>query len=225
MQVLIKRIQVGIASAVLVAASVATASAAPIVFTNEADFNAAVAAAGLTPSLESFEGQPSGPRPSPLDVGPFTVAGIQPALAITTGTGFVTHGTKALVGGVGFQPLTFTFDTAIRAFSMDVVDGHNDAGGTFFGRIGNGAQQNFFTGGGPGRFAVQFLGILDLDAAFTTLQFNGIGGLASFTLDRVQYAAGEGSPTPVPEPASLTLLAAGLLAGARRLRARRAASR
>lgn len=221
MQRLIKRIQVGMVGAALVAASVATASAAPIVFTNEADFNAAVTAAGLTLSLESFEGQPSGPRPSPLDVGPFTVAGTLPALAITTGTGFVTHGTKALVG-TGFQPLTLTFDTAIRAFSMDVVDGHNDAGGTFFGRIGSGAQQTFFTGGGAGRFAVQFLGILDLDAAFNTLQFGANGGLASFTLDRVQFAAGEGDPTPVPEPASITLLAAGLLAGARRLRARRA---
>jgi hypothetical protein len=102
---------------------------------------------------------------------------------------------------------------------MDVVDGHNDAGGTFFGKIGNGAQQTFFTGGGAGRFAVAFLGILDLDAAFTTLQFASDGGLASVTLDRVQYAAG-GDTTPVPEPASLLLLGAGLAAGARRLRSR-----
>jgi hypothetical protein len=220
MQVLIRRIQVGIASAVLVAASVATASAAPIVFTNEAAFNAAVSAAGLTLGLESFEGQPSGPRPAPLDVGPFTVSSPLSFLAITTGAGFVTIGSKALVSGAGFQPLTFTFDTAIRAFSMDVVDGHNDAGGTFFGRIGNGAQQTFFTGGGAGRFAVAFLGILDLDAAFTTLQFSSDGGLGSVTLDRVQYAAG-GDTTPVPEPTSLALLGLGLVAGARRLRTRR----
>jgi hypothetical protein len=40
------------------------------------------------------------------------------------------------------------------------------------------------------------------------------------TLDRVQYAAG-GDTTPVPEPASLLLLGAGLAAGARRLRTRR----
>ncbi len=157
-------------------------------------------------------------------MGPFTVTSPLPVLAITTGAGFVTHGTKALVSGSGFQPLSFTFDTAIRAFSMDVVDGHNDAGGTFFGRIGNGAQQTFFTGGGPGRFAVTFLGILDLDAAFTTLQFSSNGGLASVTLDRVQCAAGGDNPTPVPEPASLTLLAAGLVAGARRLRARRSSA-
>jgi hypothetical protein len=218
---LIMRIQVGMLGAVLVAASVNSAAAAPIVFTNEADFNAAVAAAGLTLGLESFESRPSGPNPAPLDMGPFPVTPALPVTAITTGVGFVTHGTKAFVGGVGLQPLTFTFDNAIRAFSMDVVDGHNDAGGTFFGRVGSGAQQTFFTGGGPGRFAVAFLGILDLDAAFTTLQFSGNGGLASFTLDRVQFDTGGGNPTPVPEPASLTLLAAGLFAGARRLRARR----
>lgn len=223
MQVLIKRIQVGIASAVLVAASVATASAAPIVFTNEAAFNAAVAAAGLTLSLESFEGQTSGPKPSPLDVGPFTVAGSGPFLAINDNPIFVTHGTKALVGSV-FQPLTFTFDNAIRAFSIDVVDNTNADGGTFFGRIDNGAQQTFFTGG-PGRLGVTFLGILDLDAAFTTLQFGSDGGLFSVLFDRVQYTEGEGTPTPVPEPTSLLLLGAGLAAGARRLRTRRRDSR
>jgi hypothetical protein len=220
-QGLIKRIQVGMVGAVLVAASVTSAAAAPVVFTNEADFNAAVAAAGLTLGLESFEGQASGPKPNPLDVGPFTVTGPLPALAITDGVGMATHGTKALVGVPGFQPLTFTFDTAIRAFSIDVIDRFNTAGGTFFGSIGSGAQQTFFTGGAAGLGAVSFLGILDLDAAFTTLRFDGDGGLSSFTLDRVQYATADGNSTPVPEPASLTLLAAGLAAGARRLRTRR----
>ncbi len=43
---MIKQIQVAMIGAALVAASVATASAAPIVFTNEAAFNAAVQAAG-----------------------------------------------------------------------------------------------------------------------------------------------------------------------------------
>jgi hypothetical protein len=218
MRGLIQRIQVGIVGAALVAASVTTASAAPIVLTNEADLNAAVSAAGLTLGLVSFEGQTSGPKPSPFDVGPFTVTSPLPANAITDGVGMATHGTKALVSTPGLQPLTFTFDTAIRAFSIDVIDRFNTAGGTFFGSIGNGAQQTFFTGGAAGLGAVHFLGILDLGAAFTTLQFDGDGGLSSFTLDRVQYAQGDGNPTPVPEPASLTLLAAGLVAGARRLR-------
>jgi hypothetical protein len=216
---LTQRIQAGITSAVFVAASVTAASAAPIVFTNEADFNAAVAAAGLTLSLESFEAQPSGPRPMPLNVGPFTLTAPLPVLAINNNPALVTHGTNALVVAPAFQPITFTFDTAIRAFSFDVRDNFNTDGGTIFGRIGSGAQQTFLTGG-AGLGGVLFLGILDLDAAFTTLQFDGDGGLGSFLLDRVQYAS-DGNPTPVPEPASLTLLAAGLLAGARRLRARR----
>jgi hypothetical protein len=222
MQGLISRIKVGVLSAVLVGASITSAAAAPIVFTNEADFNAAVAAAGLTLGLESFETVASGF--SPLDVGPFTLTASPtvPFLAMTGAVGLVTHGAKALSVSPGVHPITFTFDTAIRAFSMDVVDGFNTGGGTFFGRIGNGAQQTFFTGGGAGRFAVQFIGILDLDAAFTTLQFDSNGGLGSVTLDRVQYAAGEGNPTPVPEPASLTLLGAGLagVVAARRRRLR-----
>jgi hypothetical protein len=228
MQHLIKRIQTGIVGALLVGAmlataSVTTASAAPIVFTNEAAFNAAVANAGLTLGLESFEARPSGPNPMPLDVGPFTVTAPLPVLGITDNPAHVTHGTKALAVSPGFQPITLTFDTAIRAFSIDVVDQFNTGGGTFFGRIGSGAQQTFFNGGAAtGVGAVSFLGILDLDAAFTTLQFDGDGGLSSFILDRVQFATADTNPTPVPEPASLTLLAAGLLAGARRLRARRA---
>jgi hypothetical protein len=222
MKRLIARIQVGVVAAVLAAASVTTASAAPVIFTNEADFNAAVTAAGLTLGLESFEGQTSGPKPALLDVGPFTVSNPLPVNAITDGVGMASHGTKALVSTPGLQPMTFTFDTAIRAFSIDVIDRFNTAGGTFFGKIGNGAQQTFLTGGAAGLGAISFLGILDLDAAFTTLQFAGDGGLSSFTLDRIQYAAGgDTNPTPVPEPASLTLLAAGLVAGARRLRARR----
>jgi PEP-CTERM motif len=223
MMQMIKRIQVAIAAAILVAASVTTAAAAPIVFTNEAHFNTAVAAAGLTLGLESFESRPSGPNPMPLDLGAFTVTAPLPTLAITDNPLHVTHGTKALAVSPAFQPITFTFDTAIRAFSIDVVDQFNIGGGTFFGRIGTGAQQTFFNGGAaPGVGARAFLGILDLDAAFTTLQLDGDGGLSSFILDRVQYAEGDANPTPVPEPASLTLLAAGLLAGARRLRARRA---
>jgi hypothetical protein len=218
---LIQRIHVGIIGAVLVAASVTTASAAPIIFTNEADFNAAVSAAGLTLGLESFEGQTSGPKPALLDLGPFTVSNPFSVNAITDGAGMASHGTKALVATPGLQPMTFTFDNAIRAFSIDVIDRFNTAGGTFFGTIGSGSPQTFFSGGAAGLGAVSFLGILDLDAAFTTLQFDGDGGLGSFTLDRVRYAEG-GNPTPVPEPASLTLLAVGLAVGARRLRARRA---
>jgi hypothetical protein len=187
---LIRRIQVGLVGAVLVATSVTSAAAAPVVFTNEADFNAAVAAAGLTLGLESFEAQTTGPKIGALDLGPFTVSNPLGVNAITDGVNFATHGTKALVATPGLQPMTFTFDTAIRAFSIDVVDGFNTGGGNFFGRIGNGTQQTFFTGGAAGLHQVFFLGILDLGAAFTTLQFDGDGGLSSFTLDRVQYAAG-----------------------------------
>ena len=206
--------------AVLVAASVTTASAAPVIFTNETDFNAAVAAAGLTLGLESFEGQTSGPKPALLDMGPFTVSNPLGVNAITDGVGMASHGTKALVSTPGLQPMTFTFDTAIRAFSIDVIDRFNTAGGSFLGTIGNGTQQTLFTGGAAGLGAIQFVGIIDLDAAFTTLAFAGNGGIASFTLDRVQYAQG-GDTTPVPEPASLMLLGSGLAAGARRFRARR----
>jgi PEP-CTERM motif len=217
----IQRIATIMITAAVVAASVSAASAAPVVYTDEANFNAALAAAGITTGVESFDSLAVGGKLTPFDLGPFTLSNVapgQPVLAITSSANFVTQGTRAVLTSPGMQPILFTFDTAIRAFAMDVVDAEPTSGGSFLGRIGGAAQQTFFTGG-TGQFGRTFLGILDVDQAFTTVLVDADGGLGSFAFDRVQYDLG-GASTSVPEPASLTLLGIGLVGAAARLRRR-----
>jgi hypothetical protein len=64
---------------------------------------------------------------------------------------------------------------------------------------------------------IQFVGILDTALPFTEPTFFSTGFVDVFTIDRVRFEEVTAS-TPVPEPASLTLLGLGLLAVQRRLR-------
>ena len=67
----------------------------------------------------------------------------------------------------------------------------------------------------------RFIGFIDLVIPFTKLTFFSSDFVDDFAIDRVRFESA--TATPVPEPASLTLLAVGLLGGAARLRSRGAA--
>ena len=91
---------------VLVSATSRAAAAAPVIFTDEAAFNAALAAAGLTTATESFKGVEPGIH-GELDFGAFA---LQPSfLNFVTDEG-ATDGTNALVVlAIDFLP-SFVFD-------------------------------------------------------------------------------------------------------------------
>ena len=110
---------------VLLAATSRVAAAAPVIFTDEAAFNAALAAAGLTTATESFEGVDAGIH-GELDFGAFA---LEPTFLNFVTDEAATDGTNSLVVlAVSFIP-TFVFDGPIRAFSMDVIGALDRNGG------------------------------------------------------------------------------------------------
>jgi hypothetical protein len=139
--------------------------------------------------------------------------------SVTDGDGAASDGTNAIdVLVPAFVP-TFVFDAPVRAFSLDVI-GALDLGGDLFYSVDN-REDVLFSGPLPDGH-VQFLGFIDLMTPFTEVFFFSSEFIDVFMMDRVRYEA-PASPQPVPEPASLTLLAAGLAAGAvRRYRRGRA---
>jgi hypothetical protein len=197
-----------------------SAAAMPVVFTDEAQFNAAVAHAGIRMASESFEGVDAGFYGG-LDFPAFTLQPLTPVplLFVSDEPGVATDGEHA-IPTTPIQAPTFAFNTGIHAFSLDIIAALNSNGGDFFVDIDDTFEQIAFSGF-DAEDTVRFIGVLDLDAPFSSLTFNSSDFVDIFAIDRVRYE--DPIPAaPVPEPASLTLLGAGLIGLIRvRSRARR----
>jgi hypothetical protein len=197
---------------VLLTATSRVAAAAPVIFTDETAFNAALAAAGLTTATESFEGVDAGFH-GELDFGAFA---LQPSFLNFITDEIATDGTNALVHlAIDFIP-TFVFNAPIRAFSMDVIGALDRNGGDLLFSVDD-DEDVLFSGTLP-EGNQRFVGFIDLVAPFTKLTFFSSDFVDDFAIDRVRYE--DTNATPVPEPASLMLLAAGLLGTSVRLRKR-----
>ncbi|QTD55384.1 PEPxxWA-CTERM sorting domain-containing protein [Parasphingorhabdus cellanae] len=182
-----------LATAAISASFMATsASAAIIVYTDQASFDAA---AGVT-TTETFDSFTTAAQfnAAPVDAGPFTVSlsgnSNNPAQNLIgpapTNGSFDVNGTPNLSGRISNGGSIFlTFDSSISSFSG------------IFNEINNGNPNKtlLFAGGEQVAPVDGFFGIVS-DVAFTTIEFQTIAGADDgFALDNVQFGA-------VPEPAT-----------------------
>jgi hypothetical protein len=190
-----------LASMVFILAPV-TVSASPILYTSESAF---LTAAGA-PAMESFEGLALANNLSAVVAPDFTMAGSPASLDVRNTSLAGSHATD----GVQFVrsdngTVVLTFDFLINWFGIMLTDLFDSTSATLSISTNSGAIfPNALMGPRPDG-AEDFLGLFH-DIAFTTVTLvdSGIDGVG---FDEVRYLA---SPTEVPEPATLFLLAVGL---------------
>lgn len=187
----------------------APAHAIPIFFTSESAFNTAIGSASL--NLESFEGPFTGGTTS-VAFADLSVTGDQnlirtnPAPSATDGTG--------TIGIVDFNFngnfVTFTFDSPINAFSLDVLAANDfRSGGNLILSNNNGASQTLYSGLFPTNFN-SYSGLIDTTASFTSVTINTTLTGDGLQYDRLRFGLVDFSPASVPEPETFILLLAGL---------------
>ncbi len=202
------------------------ATAAPVFYTNEANFLTGASNLGVTLDLESFE-SPDGFHNAPILYGDiiFTNAGgslVVPSLAFAT-DGSLTVGWH----NSGSGAITYSFANPINAFGIDILDLGNEGITTLTLTTSTGDSFDLFDGFTGADGNIQFGGVIDDATAFVSATFSNTEASDFIGFDRLQYGVGsietlstEFSNNAIPEPATLALFGFGL-AGLGYMRRRR----
>lgn len=190
----------------------AAASAAPIFYTNEASFDAAIGGAVL--SFESFESNFADGVTSVIFPG-VTVSGDE-NLVRTDPSSIATHGTSTIgivdIGSDG-NFVTFSFDSPVNAVSLYVLDPLDTRlTGTLTLSNNNGASQLLFSAPLPD-LSQQFVGLIDTAATFSSITVSVTQEDEGIEFDSLRFGVIDfDAPTSVPEPSTLLLLFSSLAA-------------
>ena len=193
-----------IASATLFAAT--SGQAAPVIYDNETDFNAAIGA--MTLSVEDFEAY--GDLPSGFDFGDFILESAWDLEISPSGHG--TNGPKTYrISEIEDLYVTFTFHAPIQAFRIDIIDALDTGGGDIDVFVDGGSAISFVENQSLPNNNVLFLGIVDF-GGITSITIDGNDSGDKIYYDNVQY--GDGAivvqSTTVSEPATLAMFGLGL---------------
>jgi hypothetical protein len=207
------------------------AMATPVGFTQRSAYDAAAAGLSGLHTLD-FESLSTGVLPAGPIQGitfAFTIGGFDPEVVDVFDTTSGTHSLGTTGDGIFLAGDSFTLTFApTHALGLYVIAVDEIFAGDFTlaapgGSVLNSATTDSgFPGGLPDGGRVFFLGLVDMSATFTTVTFSSLGFPADFVfnIDDITGQIEAPTPEPVPEPATLVLLASGLAAAYRSRRKR-----
>lgn len=185
-----------------------SAQANLITFADETAFNTAISGAALT--TEGFEAIDLDANTGPLTFGEVSVNTVGGIVYGNDDPNFVSEGDRAIDWAQADGNITFTFNSPINTFAIDIMDLGTAGSTTLSVSVSGGAFLPIFDNF-TGTLGNQlFVGLFDASTTFTTVTFTNTIVDDVMGLDRLQFGIVEIPIVAVPEPGGLAFLLSGL---------------